>query len=98
MAGKDPLRRRIEVVNTGSKGEIAALRSKISKLKELYLNDFITLDEYRADQLSYTEKVDALLAEEAKREPPDFQRAGELLSSGWEALYETLNREQKQEL
>lgn len=79
------------------KSEIAALRAKLGKLKELYLNDLITLEEYKADQAVYLAKIEALTAEENTQKQPDFELADKLLSDGWETAYHGMKQEQKQE-
>ena len=61
------------------KGEIAALRAKLGKLKELYMNDLITLDEYKTDQASYRSKIEALTFEEAAQERPNFEVSASIL-------------------
>lgn len=83
--------------NRDYKGEIAALRAKFGKLKELYLNDLITLDEYKADQASYQSKIEALAAEDAAQDRPNFDVADKLLADGWETVYQGMVQEQKQE-
>lgn len=78
-------------------GEIAALRSKLGKLKDLYLNDIISLDECKQEQEKYTAWIEELEAEASTLEKPDFSTAEKLLSEGWEAAYNALKKEQKQE-
>ena len=58
------------------------MRTKIGKLKELYLNDLITLEEYKADQASYNTAIESLTAEAATQEKPNFEAAERLLSNG----------------
>lgn len=79
------------------KNEIAALRSKLGKLKDLYLNDLISLDEYKADQESYKQKIEDLEKKDVAHEKPNFEAAERLLANGWEAAYYSMNKEQKQE-
>ena len=79
------------------KGEIAALRAKLGKLKDLYLNDLITLDEYKADQAAFTAKLEALTEQSASQEKPSFETAERLLYDGWEFAYQGMEREQKRE-
>lgn len=79
------------------KAEIAALRTKLGKLKELYLNDLITLEEYKADQAAYLAKIQALTAEESVQKRPNFELADKLLADGWELAYHGMKQEQKQE-
>ena len=79
------------------RGEILALRAKLVKLKDLYLNDLITLDGYRADQATYQSKIESLAAEEAAQEKPDFKASDRLLAGSWETVYYGMKQEQKQE-
>ena len=79
------------------KNEIAALRTKLGKLKDLYLNDLITLEEYKTDQASYNSKIEALSAEGSAQKKPDFEMADKLLADGWEIAYHGMSQEQKQE-
>lgn len=79
------------------KGELTALRSKLGKLKDLYLNDIITLDECKREQEEYAVRIAELEKEAFAQDKPDFAAAEKLLSDGWEAAYRALVREQKQE-
>ena len=79
------------------KGEISSLRAKLGKLKDLYLNDLLTLDEYKRDQESFQAKIEELQAESSSQERPNFELAEKLLANGWEAIYATMSREEKQE-
>ena len=83
--------------NRDYKAEVSALRAKLGKLKELYLNDLIALDEYKADQASYQAKIESLTAEAAAQEQPSFELADKLLADGWETAYYGMQKEQKQE-
>ncbi len=77
--------------------EIAALRTKLGKLKDLYLNDLITLEEYKTDQTSYNAKIASLTAETSAPQKPNFEMAEKLLANGWEIAYQGMKQEQKQE-
>ncbi len=79
------------------KGEISALRAKLGKLKDLYLNDLISLEEYKADHASYQARIESLTEESAMQEQPNFEVADALLSGGWEIAYQGMKKEQKQE-
>lgn len=79
------------------KGEISALKAKLGKLKDLYLNDLITLDEYKKDQASFQSKIEALESEAAAPVRLNFEVAEKLLSEGWETNYNAMSREEKQE-
>ena len=79
------------------KGEIAALRGKIDRLKDLYVNELITLEQCRTDQRMYAEKIEALEKQAIGIKRPNFEQIERILSSGWEAVYMALKDEQKQE-
>ncbi|MDE7054422.1 MAG: recombinase family protein [Oscillospiraceae bacterium] len=79
------------------RGEISALRAKIGRLKDLYVNDLITLDQCIADQKMYTDRIEALEREANETKRPSFKQADTLLCSGWETVYKGLKDEQKQE-
>ena len=82
--------------NRNYKREIAALRAKLEKLKTLYLNDLITLEEYKADHESYKQQIAALEEESAVKEYRSLEVAEKLLQDGWIDVYRDMNREQKQ--
>lgn len=80
-------------------GERARLRKKLSRLKDLYVDDIIDLDLYRKDYASLTAQLDALAAEEASASapPPDPSRLLDIFASGWQELYQDLSRPEKQD-
>jgi len=72
--------------------EISAVKTKLSRLKDLYLNELISLEEYKADQQPLAARL-ASLSEEAKpMKTPDFKRMDALLSQGWKDAYTVLDR------
>lgn len=73
----------------------ANLEKKIEKLKTLYLNDLITLDEYKADRARYLEEIDKLSEEPA---PKDLSGIRELLNMNFEEIYPNLSIEERREL
>lgn len=79
------------------KAEIAVLRGKIDRLKDLYVNDLITLEQCKADQKIYQDKIELLEKESSEQKVPNFKTADRLLTSGWEVVYKSLKSEQKQE-
>lgn len=79
------------------KAEITSLRSKIGKLKDLYINDLITLDECKRDQAEYTKRIDDLEKEAAAHSKPNFEEMEKMLSEDWETSYNLLEKEKKQE-
>lgn len=80
------------------KGEIAALRAKIKKVNHLYINEMISFEECKAENETYTAQIEALERESAQQQKvPDFTAAEELLTAGWEEMYQGLSPEKKQE-
>lgn len=79
------------------KKEISALKSKISKLKDLYLNDLITLEEYKTDQTAMLERITQLQNREEQTRRPDFERIEKVLVAGWREMYQDVSREKKRE-
>lgn len=79
------------------KPEITALRGKLSRLKELYLNELITLEEYKADRAGLTARLEELLALDKPKEKPNFERIDRLLSHGWREAYNDLSKPDKRE-
>lgn len=79
------------------RGEIAALRGKIDRLKDLYVNDLITLEQCKNDQRIYLDKIEALEKEASQTKTPNFEDAERILSTGWKTVYKSLKDEKKQE-
>lgn len=77
--------------------EIANLRSKLAKLKTLYLNDLITLEEYKADQASMTARIVRLEELERPKKRPDFERLEAILVDRWKESYQELSRPHKRD-
>ena len=72
--------------------EAAAVRAKLSRLKELYLHELISLEEYRKDQEPLEARLEALAAEARAAQAPDFSQVEAPLSQGWRAVYCGLDR------
>lgn len=72
---------------------IAYLNKKISKLKDLYINDLISLDEYKHDKEEITAELDTLKAEEA--ETPDLTAYKRFTETNIAELYHDLTDEEK---
>ena len=75
----------------------AAIRRKLARLKDLYLNELIDIEEYRRDYEKYTAMLEEQPPAPAEN-PPDFQAIEALLSQDFRAIYNTLEREQKRTL
>lgn len=75
----------------------AAIRRKLSRLKELYVNDLIDIEEYKRDFDLYN----AMLAEKpapADDQRPDFEAIEALLAQDFRQIYDSLDREEKRTL
>ena len=75
----------------------AALKRKLSKLKELYVNELIDIEEYKKDYEIYTAAL-RQVPEPAAEAPPDFEAVENLLQSDFKNIYESLTREEKRTL
>lgn len=80
---------------SGHKAEIAALRKKLSKLKDLYLNDLISIDEYKADKEAFETRLSALAEMEKPVQRPNFEGLEAFLTHDWKALYSDMGSEGK---
>lgn len=78
--------------------ERARLRKKLSRLKDLYVDDIIDLELYRKDYEDLNAKLDELAAEEERTpaKPPDASRLRAVFTEGWQDMYEQLERSDKQ--
>lgn len=75
----------------------AVLKRKLTKLKELYVNELIDIEEYRKDYDIYTAAL-RQLPEPATESPPDFEAVERLLDSKFRSIYDSLSREEKRAL
>lgn len=82
---------------TMSSTDKAAIKHKLQKLKELYVNDLIDLEEYKRDYQIYTAALNQL-PEPENENPPDFSAVEKLLQNNFKEIYETLTREEKRTL
>jgi len=76
----------------------AALKSKLSKLKTLYLNDLIDLEEYRRDYELYSTALRQAEEISIEEQPPNFTAAERLTQKGFAERYKNLSREEKRAL
>lgn len=70
-----------------------AIQKKIGKLKTLFLNDLITLDEYKTDYDAYSRQLADL--PDVIMPDSNIDRLKELLESDFESIYETFTNEEK---
>lgn len=72
-----------------------ALKKKISKLSDLYLDDLISKDEYTKRYNALTAELDAIIAKKAAQTPVFNHDLNSLFFDGWKDIYKSLNRENK---
>lgn len=75
-----------------------AIRRKLSRLKELYVNEMIDLEEYRRDYELYTAQLAERTAPAAEEERPNFEAIEAILETGFRKIYDGLEREEKRTL
>lgn len=71
----------------------AALKRKLTKLKELYVNDLIDIEDYKRDYQIYTAALKQI-PEPSIEPPPDFAAVRRLLDNDFKTIYENLTREE----
>lgn len=79
------------------KTDKAALKHKLGKLKELYVNDLIDIEEYKKDYEIYTAALNQI-SDTSIDPPPDFAAVRRLLDNDFRTIYDTLTREEKRTL
>ncbi len=75
----------------------AVIKRKLKKLKELYVNDLIDIEDYKKDYQMYQAAL-SQLPEPVEEKPPDFSVVEALLQNDFKQIYETLTREEKRTL
>ena len=71
-----------------------AILRKLERLKQLYINDYISLEEYQTDYQRYSEK---LKEEPAERARPDFERLHTYLGQDFQTLYSDMTPFQRRD-
>jgi DNA invertase Pin-like site-specific DNA recombinase len=72
----------------------AKINRKMERLKELYVNELITLDEYKRDRDDLQAQLDGV--PEAKPLPPNMDVIKNLLSDDFTEIYERLDKKERQ--
>ena len=83
---------------SSSSKDKAVLKRKLNKLKELYVNDLIDIEEYRKDYEIYASALEQMPNDKEMEQPPNFKVIERLLQSDFKNLYNTLTREEKRTL
>ncbi len=82
-------------VRTDAKRRI--VETKIQKLKDLYLNDLITMDEFRIDKEKLMKQLDRLKTED-DRPVKDLSYLQDFLKTDFESMYDSFSVPEKREL
>ncbi len=79
------------------KAEIASARSRLGKLKELFLRDYITIEEYGEERTELEKRIEELEEMEKPHEKPNFDVVDGMTADGWQEDYMQVGREEKRE-
>ena len=77
-----------------NKARIQSLEKRLSKLKDLFLNDMIDLDEYKQDREAILSEIDDLKRSEGAN-TIDTSALKDFLNQPFESLYDTFTEEEK---
>ena len=80
---------------TNYEKKIASTEKKISRLKELYLNELITLDDYKHDLAAYKADIDTFKAEARKYKGADKKALYDLVGRNLADWYWTLTEDER---
>ena len=80
---------------TNFEKKIANTEKKITRLKELYLNELITLDEYKHDLAAYKADIDTFKAEARKYKGTDKKALYDLVGRNLADWYWTLSEDER---
>lgn len=75
--------------------EVARIRARLKKLYELFMDDLIDKEMYRAEYAALQEKLTDATNAAASSPHRDLDDLKEILSQGWEDLYRTFTVEEK---
>lgn len=78
--------------------ERATLKRKLTKLKELYVNDLIDMEEYKKDYETYSAALLKLDEAQIEEKKVDLSGVRQIVSKGFREIYNTLTREEKRTL
>ena len=78
--------------------QIAATEKKLSRLKELYINELISLDEYKADAAKFSEDIKDFCQKARELEGSDKTQLKSLIGTNLADWYWTLKEEERRTL
>ncbi|MFQ7609712.1 recombinase family protein [Blautia marasmi] len=76
----------------------SVLRRKLTKLKELYMNDLIDLEEYKKDYESLTASLEKLNEMQDEPQRVDLSNVRKIVANDFREIYNSLTREEKRTL
>lgn len=82
-----------ECAQIDNRAQKSAIRKKMERLKDLYLNEFITIEEYKTDRLKYEEELNKL--PDIVLPTKDLSGIKQMLNCDFESIYLTLDNEEK---
>lgn len=74
--------------------EISALRRKLLRLKDLYINELIEISDYKMDFSKYTQEI-LRLEKIRDSAPKSLDNIKKIVCTGWKNVYQELERQQK---
>lgn len=77
------------------KSEISALKAKVKRSKDLYVNGLSSLEDCKAEVDAYNLQIAELEREAQNLHEPDFSSIEEILCGGWRTLYNASSRDEK---
>lgn len=77
------------------KSEILSIQRKIDRLKYLFVEGLITIEEYKSDRAGLEAKLDDLEKKMQAIAAPNFDKLEKFLCQGWRESYESSSREAK---
>lgn len=75
----------------------ASLKRKLTRLKELYVDDLISIEDYKKDYKIYTEALQNI-PDVIQEMPPNLSGVRRVLDDDFKAIYGSLSREEKRTL
>ena len=78
--------------------KIINLEKKLDKLKDLYLNEIIDINEYKVDRAKIKDQIDSIAETERNFVPKDLTKLKEFLNSDFETMYSVLDIPEKRML
>lgn len=94
----DALEKNVKADGPNYAADIARLRHKLSRLKELYINDLIEMDAYKRDYADLSASLADLTAKQTARKPgPNIKALEGVFVDNWQQLYADMTREEKRQ-